>query len=353
MAAILANRTTAAELTLLAKINGVRKCTLQHDSLTVLLNIRIRDRDCRKKSLGIRMHWVLEKLLTVSKLNKRSQVHNTNTVTDVLHHGKVVCNKQVSQPTLSLKLLQKVDNLCLDGNVQSRNGLIAYNKIRIYCKCTCNTNTLALSTGKLMRETICVLCLKTNGFQKLNDLGITFFFIGSKTMSINSLCYNIQNFSSRVQGCIWILENHLHSSAKFMSLLCIQILVNFRSIEGYRSIGRIIQMNNSSSEGRFTTSRLSNQTKSLSLINLKGNVINCFQDLFISNIKVFLQVLDIKKYLLFIIFHQSLPPVPSRQASSMLTCDSCRNRYNPACISGKRSLSPYILPQKDIQPEAP
>ncbi len=41
MAAILANRTTAAELTLLAKINGVRKCTLKHDSLTVLLNIRI------------------------------------------------------------------------------------------------------------------------------------------------------------------------------------------------------------------------------------------------------------------------------------------------------------------------
>ena len=48
MAAILANRTTAAELTLLTKINRVRKCTLQHDPLTVLLNIRIRDRDCRK-----------------------------------------------------------------------------------------------------------------------------------------------------------------------------------------------------------------------------------------------------------------------------------------------------------------
>ena len=37
MAAILANRTATAELTLLAKINGVRKCTLKHDSLTVLL----------------------------------------------------------------------------------------------------------------------------------------------------------------------------------------------------------------------------------------------------------------------------------------------------------------------------
>ena len=69
-------------------------------------------------------------------------------------------------------------------------------------------------------------------------------------------------------------------------------------------------MDNSSSEGRFTTSRLSNQTKSLSFINLKGNVINCFQDLFISNIKVFLQVLDIKKYLLFIIFISPVALLP-------------------------------------------
>ena len=121
------------------------------------------------------MHWVFEKLLTVSKLNKRSQVHNTNTVTDVLHHGKVVCNKQVSQPTLSLKLLQKVDNLCLDGNVQSRNGLIAYNKSGLLQVHVQYQHAGAVHR-KTHEETICMLCLKTNGFQKLNDLGITFLF---------------------------------------------------------------------------------------------------------------------------------------------------------------------------------
>ena len=89
-------------------------------------------------------------------------------------------------------------------------------------------------------------------------------------------------------------------------------------------------MDHSSSKCGFTASGLSNQTKSLALVNLKGNVIHCFQDLFVSNIKIFLQVLYVKKYLLVIIFHQLLPPVPSHPASSMLTCDSCRIRYNPA-----------------------
>ena len=51
MTAVLANRTAAAELTLISKSDGVRKSTLQHDSLTVLLNIRIRNRDGEEEPL--------------------------------------------------------------------------------------------------------------------------------------------------------------------------------------------------------------------------------------------------------------------------------------------------------------
>ena len=135
-------------------------------------------------------------------------------------------NKQISQSSFSLKLLQKVDNLSLNGNVQCGDWLITNDKIRIHCKCTGDTNSLALSAGELMRETVCMLCLQSNCLKKLQDLVVTLFLIRCKAVGINSLCYNIQNLSSWVQGCIWILENHLHSSAKLMSLLLIQILVN-------------------------------------------------------------------------------------------------------------------------------
>ena len=180
MAAVLANRTAAAELTFITKSDGVRKSTFQHNSVTILLNIRIRNRNCGKKCLGIWVHRILKKLLTVSKLNKRSQIHNTNTVTDMLNHGKVMGNKQISQSTLSLKLLQKVDNLCLNGNVQSGDWLITYDEIRVYRKSAGNTNTLALSAGKLVRKTVCVLCLKTNSLQKLNYLLIRSFLLAAR-----------------------------------------------------------------------------------------------------------------------------------------------------------------------------
>ena len=116
-----------------------------------------------------------------------------------------MCNKQVSQPTLSLKLLQKVDNLCLDGNIQSRNWLIAYNKSGLL-----QVHVQYQHAGAVHRKTHEGNDLhalpEDQRFPEAQLPCITFFFIGSKTVSINSLCYNIQNFSSRVQGCIWILE---------------------------------------------------------------------------------------------------------------------------------------------------
>ena len=103
------------------------------------------------------MHRILKKLLTVSKLNKRTQIHNADAVTDMLYHRKIMSNKQVSQPTFSLKLFQKIDYLSLNRNIQSRNRFITYNEIRIYCKGTGNSNSLALAAGEFMRKSICML----------------------------------------------------------------------------------------------------------------------------------------------------------------------------------------------------
>ena len=197
----------------------------------------------------------------------------------MLHHGKVVCNKQVSQPTLSLKLLQKVDNLCLDGNVQSRNGLIAYNKIRIYCKCTCNTNTLALSTGKLMRETICMLCLKTNGFQKLQLPWhhVLFYWQQDREHQFPLLQYPEFFFAGSGMHMDPGKSSAFFCKAHVSALYPDSCQFSFRRKLPYH-LFRIIQMDDTvlpkvdlPHPGLFP-----NQTKSLSFINLKGNVINCF-----------------------------------------------------------------------------
>ena len=58
---------------------------------------------------------------------RRIKIHNSDTVGNVFHHGQVMGNKQISQSHLSLQFDQKIDDLCLNRNIQRRDWLITHN----------------------------------------------------------------------------------------------------------------------------------------------------------------------------------------------------------------------------------
>ena len=76
-------------------------------------------------------------------------------------------DKQICQVIVLLKLLQKIKNLCLNGYVKSGNRLVADDKFRIYRKCSCDSNTLSLPTGKLMRKTGCMFLIQSDKTKQL------------------------------------------------------------------------------------------------------------------------------------------------------------------------------------------
>ena len=53
-----------------------------------------------------------------SELNDIAEVHNGDTVTDVLDDVEVMRNEEERQSELLLQVVQQVDDLGLDGNVQ-------------------------------------------------------------------------------------------------------------------------------------------------------------------------------------------------------------------------------------------
>ncbi len=69
-------------------------------------------------------------------------------------------NKKVGQSEIPLKILEKIDDLRLDGDIKCRNRLIADNEFRIKGKGTGNTDALTLAAGKLMRIAIVILSRK-------------------------------------------------------------------------------------------------------------------------------------------------------------------------------------------------
>ena len=68
----------------------------------------------------------------------------------MLDNTQIMGDKEVGQFMLFLQLLEQVDDLCLDGDIQSGDGLVADNKFRIQSKSTGDADALPLSAGKLM-----------------------------------------------------------------------------------------------------------------------------------------------------------------------------------------------------------
>ena len=79
-----------------------------------------------------------------------AQIHNADPRTDMLYDGQIVGDKKISEFSCLLQFLQHVDDLCLNGNIQSRHRFVTDDKAWIYSQRPGNTDTLSLASGKLM-----------------------------------------------------------------------------------------------------------------------------------------------------------------------------------------------------------
>src|SRR5699024_5862676 len=126
---------------------------------------------------AVRMESMRINLITVCQFYKISKIHNCNTVGNIFYYIQVVSNKHIGKSMLILKFLQQIDNLALNGNVQSRNRLVADDKFRFYRQSPGNTDTLPLTSGKLMRKTVGMFSVEAYCLQQFIDSLGPFFLV--------------------------------------------------------------------------------------------------------------------------------------------------------------------------------
>ena len=100
-----------------------------------------------------------------------SEIHDSDTVGDVLHHRQVMGYEQVCESKLVLKVFQKVDDLSLNGNIKRGDRLVTYYEFGIGCKRPGNSDSLSLAAGELMRVSRCVVAVESDKVQQLFYLG--------------------------------------------------------------------------------------------------------------------------------------------------------------------------------------
>ena len=99
------------------------------------------------------------KLFTVCQLYQMAQIHDSDPIADMFDHSQIMGDKQIGQLFGLLQIFQHVDNLCLNGHIQSRYRLITDDKSRIYCQRSGNADPLTLSTGKFVGKPIIKLSI--------------------------------------------------------------------------------------------------------------------------------------------------------------------------------------------------
>lgn len=95
-------------------------------------DIALINRRCRgKKRLGIGVNRVGEQQPLRGPFHNSSQIHDTQTVADVLDHAQIVCDEQIGEMKFILQIHKNVQDLSLNGHIQSRYRLIRYDKFMI------------------------------------------------------------------------------------------------------------------------------------------------------------------------------------------------------------------------------
>src|SRR5262245_527320 len=126
-------------------------------------------------------------------------------------------NEKVGQVHLLLQFLQKIDNLCLNRNIQGGDGLVADNKFRVHSQGASDTDALALPATKLVRVTVVMILAETHLPEQF-DHPVAFGSAPSEFVNFQPFTDDIADAHPRVQRRIGILKNDLHLPSRIAEL---------------------------------------------------------------------------------------------------------------------------------------
>ena len=149
-------------------------------------SLRVRDWRCRYQGLGIGMTRCVKYLLWPSHLHYLTQVHHSDIIADTLGNQKLMGDVEISKAKLIFEVLQKVKNLSLDRDVQSRGRFVKGDKLRLRSQGTSDGDALALTAA---------ICQEIALADHTSDAGqnvLAHFF----SMFSHLPCYNMRRYKT-------------------------------------------------------------------------------------------------------------------------------------------------------------
>ena len=197
------------------RVGRGRDGALQHHALA--LDSRVRDGNGREQRLGVGVQRVGKNVVGLAVLHQIAQVHNADSVGDMLDDGQIVGDEKIRQVALFLQGFQQVDDLRLNGDVQRGDRLVADDELGVQGQRTGNADTLALAAGELVRIAGLVVGLQAAVVHDLVNIVIE-LVLRHKVVLAHGLADDLADGQTRGQAGERVLEDDLHLGAQLTHL---------------------------------------------------------------------------------------------------------------------------------------
>jgi len=203
---------------------------------------------------------------------------------------------------LLLHLLHKLDNLCLNGHVESRGGLVGNQDVGVAGKCHSNHNALAHTARELMRVLVHAL-LGLGDAHQVKQLGSTLecLFLAVTTVQTKALAHLLTDLVDRVERRHGVLEDHGDVvTANVLHFLFTHIEQRLAAILHGAAVNLSGRHRDEAHDGHgrhgLTRTRLAYHAEGLAAVERIGNAVNRMDDT-VLGMEVHLKVIDFEKML--------------------------------------------------------
>src|SRR3954468_8674220 len=188
--------TARVERTATGRFDGGGDFALEHDPAGGLFGVEFRHGG--DKRAGVGMARVVHDFGGLTGLHNPAEVHDKDSLADVLDDGEIVRNEKIREAEPRLQVLQEINDLRLDGNVEGTDRFITDNQFWFDGEGSGNPDSLALATAEFVRITIGMVRSEADILEQFGDAMGPFRAAGGEFVNVKRLAENLPHVHSLV-----------------------------------------------------------------------------------------------------------------------------------------------------------
>jgi hypothetical protein len=200
------------------------------------------------------------------------EIHDRDTVADVLHETKIVRDEEVRQLQPLLKIHQQIDHLRLNGHVERRHRLVENDERRIEGERARKADALPLTAAELVRVALEVCRVQADELEQLADAAATLVSI-AEAVNDQRFLDDLTCPHPRVQRRVWVLKDDLHVAPRLPHLARGQ-REHLAAAESHVAGGRLDEPKHASPRRRLAASRFAHQPERFAFNDAEAHVVD-------------------------------------------------------------------------------